>query len=558
MTARFRSGPVQAADFLVIGSGVAGLRAALELSREGRVVMLTKGHPLQSNSIYAQGGVAVALSEEDDVGIHLTDTVKAGHGLCRREAVRVLVEEGPDRIQELIRWGAKFDKAGGKFAFAREAAHSRSRILRARGDATGNEMVRVLMAQAARQKTIQRLDYHFTVDLVVEDGRCCGAIVLNESSGEQFVLPAKAVVLSTGGAGQIYARTTNPPNATGDGMAMALRAGAQLQDMEFVQFHPTALFLPSSPPFLLSEAMRGEGGQLRNSKGEAFMQRYHPMGALAPRDIVARAIWAEMAATRARHVYLDVTHLGADFVKRRFPTIYATCLRYDIDITEEWIPVSPSAHYMMGGVWTDLNGSTSLPGLFAAGEVACSGVHGANRLASNSLLEGLVFGMRAGLSAIWGASRHSMPDVSAAVERLSRDRFGPLEDGEKLRSSLRRTLWGQVGLIRSRESLIRATGQLSRWLQLVSKPFASRADLETKNMVQVAYCVAEAALWRENSVGAHFRSDFPDTRRSGWRQHSQISMAEINPHLRPARRGSVTAWRGPKSPRRVPATGSRG
>lgn len=380
---------VSPADFLVIGSGVAGLRAALELSREGRVVMLTKGHPLQSSSIHAQGGVAVALSEEDDVAIHLTDTVKAGHGLCRREAVRVLVEEGPDRIQELIRWGAKFDKAGGKFAFAREAAHSRSRILRARGDATGNEMVRVLMAQAARQKSIQRLDYHFTVDVVVEDGRCCGAVVLNEGSGEQFVLPAKAVVLSTGGAGQIYARTTNPANATGDGMAMALRAGAQLQDMEFVQFHPTALFLPSSPPFLLSEAMRGEGGQLRNSKGELFMHRYHPLGALAPRDIVARAIWAEMASTRARHVYLDVTHLGADFVKRRFPTIYATCLRYDIDITEEWIPVSPSAHYMMGGVWTDLNGSTSLPGLFAAGEVACSGVHGANRLASNSLLEGL-------------------------------------------------------------------------------------------------------------------------------------------------------------------------
>ncbi|HSN05399.1 MAG TPA: FAD-binding protein, partial [Nitrospira sp.] len=297
------------ADFLVVGSGVAGLRAALELSRKGRVIMLTKGHPLQSNSIYAQGGVAVALSEEDDVAIHYTDTLKAGHGLCRQEAVRVLVEEGPERIQELIRWGAKFDKAGGKFAFAREAAHSRSRILRARGDATGNEMVRALMAQAGRQKRIRRLDYHFTVDLVVEQGRCCGAVVLDEASGKQFILPAKAVVLSTGGAGQIYARTTNPPNATGDGMAMAFRAGAMLQDMEFVQFHPTSLYLPSSPPFLLSEAMRGEGGQLRNNKGELFMQRYHPLGALAPRDIVARAIWAEMATTRARHVYLDVTHL---------------------------------------------------------------------------------------------------------------------------------------------------------------------------------------------------------------------------------------------------------
>jgi L-aspartate oxidase len=474
--------------------------------------MLTKGHPLQSSSIFAQGGVAVALSEEDDVAIHLTDTVKAGHGLCRREAVQVLVEEGPDRIQELIGWGAKFDKTGGKFAFAREAAHSRSRILRARGDATGNEMVRVLMAQASRQRRIHRLDYHFTVDLVVEDGRC-----------------------STGGAGQIYSRTTNPPNATGDGMAMAFRAGAQLQDMEFVQFHPTALYLPSSPPFLLSEAMRGEGGQLRNNKGEVFMHRYHPLGALAPRDIVAR------------HVYLDVTHLGADFVKRRFPTIYATCLRHDIDITEEWIPVSPSAHYMMGGVWTDLNGATTLPGLFAAGEVACSGVHGANRLASNSLLEGLVFGLRAGVAAVAWASRCPVPDLSRQVLELRHCKFHQLDDAEKLRSSLRRTMWGQVGIIRSRESLIRATAQLSRWERMVSKPFATRADLEAKNMVQVAYCVAEAAVWRENSVGAHFRADFPESRRPGWKQHSQLYLTQ-RPTEQTGRReqGLIIALRAPR------------
>lgn len=531
------------ADFLVIGSGVAGLRAALELSREGSVIVLTKGHPLQSNSIHAQGGVAVAMSEEDDVSIHLADTLKAGHGLCRREAVRVLVEEGPARIQELIRWGAKFDKAGGKFAFAREAAHSRSRILRARGDATGNEMVRVLMAQAARHKSIHRLDYHFTVDLVVEDGRCCGAVVLDENSGRQFVVPAKAVVLSTGGAGQIYARTTNPPNATGDGMAMAFRAGAHLQDMEFVQFHPTALFLPSSPPFLLSEAMRGEGGQLRNSKGELFMHRYHPMGALAPRDIVARAIWTEMAATRARHVYLDVTHLGADFIKRRFPTIYATCLRYDIDMTEEWIPVSPSAHYMMGGVWTDINGATTLPGLFAAGEVACSGVHGANRLASNSLLEGLVFGLRAGLAAIRWASQHRMPDLSRHAEALRTCRFESLEDAEKLRSSLRRTMWGQVGVVRSRDSLIRATAQLSRWAHMVARPFATRADLEVKNMIQVAHCVAEAALWRENSVGAHFRSDVPQAHRPGWKQHSRLSLTDaVSESIGRGKRGTLLVW----------------
>lgn len=536
------------ADYLVIGSGVAGLRAALELCRVGRVIVLTKGHPLQSNSIFAQGGVAVALSEEDDVAIHLTDTLKAGHGLCRREAVRVLVEEGPDRIQELIRWGARFDKTGGKFAFAKEAAHSRSRILRARGDATGNEMVRALLSQVIRQKQIMRLDYHFTADLVVEEGRCCGAVVLDENSGEQFILPAKAVLLSTGGAGQIFARTTNPPNATGDGMAMAFRAGAELQDMEFVQFHPTALYLPSSPPFLLSEAMRGEGGQLRNNKGEAFMPRYHPLGVLAPRDIVARAIWAEMAATRARHVYLDVTHLGAGFVKRRFPTIYATCLRHDIDITEEWIPVSPSAHYMMGGVSTDIHGATTLPGLFAAGEVACSGVHGANRLASNSLLEGLVFGMRAGVAAIAWAANCSVPDLTLHRERLRSSGAGRLDDAEKLRSSLRRTMWGQVGLIRSRESLIRATAQLARWEQMVAPSFATRTDLEVKNMVQVAHRVAEAALWRENSVGAHYRSDYPTPQRPGWKRHSSLRRSE--PAIDRAgskREGKVALRRPPKT-----------
>src|SRR6476660_8139598 len=526
MPSRRSNAPVQA-DFLVIGSGVAGLRAAIELGRHGRVVMLTKGHPLESNSIYAQGGVAVALSEEDDVAIHLTDTVKPGHGPCRKEAVRILVEEGPDRIQELIRWGARFDKIGGKYAFAREAAHSRSRILRARGDATGNEMVRVLIGEAMRQRRIQRLDYHFTVDLIVEGGRCAGALVLDEHSGRRFMLPARAVVLTTGGAGQIFARTTNPANATGDGVAMALRAGAVLQDREFVQFHPTALYLPSSPPFLLSEAMRGDGAQLRNSKGEVFMQRYHPMGALAPRDIVSRAIWAEMAATKSRHVYLDVTRLGAEFVKRRFPTIYSTCLRYDIDITEEWIPVSPSAHYMMGGVWTDLNGATTVPGLFAAGEVACSGVHGANRLASNSLLEGLVFGMRAASAAVAFADQQNLPAPSSQETTLRTGQFGTLEDAEKLRSSLRRTMWGQVGVIRSGESLIRACAQLSRWAQLVTQPFASRSALEVKNMVQVAQCVAEAALWRENSVGAHYRSDFPEAERAGWQQHSRLSSGEV-------------------------------
>ena len=527
------------ADFLVIGSGVAGLRAAIELARHGRVVMLTKGHPLESNSSYAQGGVAVALSEEDDVAIHLTDTLKAGHGLCRKEAVRILVEEGPDRIQELIQWGARFDKIGGKFAFAREAAHSRSRILRARGDATGNEMVRVLMGQARSHKNIHWFGRHFTVDLVVTNGACRGALVLNETSGERFILPARAVVLTTGGSGQVYARTTNPPNATGDGMAMAYRAGALLQDMEFVQFHPTALYLPSSPPFLLSEAIRGEGGRLRNIQGELFMGRYHPAAELAPRDIVARAIWSEMAATRSRHVYLDVTHLSATFIKGRFPTIYSTCLRYDIDMTEEWIPVSPSAHYQMGGVLTDTDGASTLPGLFAAGEVACSGVHGANRLASNSLLEGLVFGERAARAATaFAACRQGDQGVLPSIHDVDGGPPAHLDDADKLRSSLRRVMWGKVGLIRTADSLARAIAQLCKWERLVSRPFAVRQDLEVKNMVQVARCIAEAALWRENSVGAHFRADYPKAEGPRWKEHSQVRLAKDSGSLKATRSGT--------------------
>ncbi len=511
------------ADYLVIGSGVAGLRAALELAEFGRVVMVTKGQPFESSSIYAQGGVAVALSEEDDVAVHLRDTLKAGHGLCRKDAVRVLVEEGPARIHELIRWGAQFDKIGKSFAFAREAAHSRSRILRARGDATGNEIVRVLMAQAYRHARIQAMDHSFTVDLVKRDGRCSGVVVLDELTGERSIVPAKAVVLATGGTGQLFARTTNPSAATGDGMAMAFRAGAILEDMEFVQFHPTALYLPSSPPFLLSEAIRGEGGQLRNVKGELFMHRYHRDGVLAPRDIVSRAIWAEMAATRARHVYLDVTHLNPAFVRQRFPTIYATCLRYDIDITEEWIPVSPSAHYIMGGVRTTSDGATSVPGLYAAGEVACSGVHGANRLASNSLLEGLVFGVRAARAAVRESSRLARP-APLTLRELGLDQVARLDDAEKMRSSLRRLMWGRVGIIRTGESLAKAAAQLARWSKQVSRPFGTRPELEVKNMIQVAFCIAEASLWRQNSVGAHFRADYPSAQRAGWRAHSQVGI----------------------------------
>jgi L-aspartate oxidase len=513
---------VLSTDFLILGAGVAGLRAAIELSQHGRVIMVAKGGPQDNNSFYAQGGVAVALSEEDDVFLHFADTLKAGHQLCSRPATKILVEEGPSRIHELIEWGAKFDTVDGKLAFTREGAHSRHRVLRAGGDATGSEMVRALSVKAQSLKNLTWMGNHVAVELWMQDGRCSGASILDELNGTLNLILASATLLVTGGAGQVYARTTNPANATGDGIAMAFRAGAILEDMEFVQFHPTALYLPSSPPFLLSEALRGEGGILRNNRCERFMKQYHRCQELAPRDIVSRAIWTEMQRTKARHVYLDVTHMGATFLKERFPTIYATCLRYDIDITEEWIPVSPSAHYFMGGVKTDLYGASNLQGLFAAGEVACSGVHGANRLASNSLLEGLVFGYRAAQAAFQYASTVPVPPLAGKTFPRKPDcRAMPMQDVEKIRNSLRRLMWTKVGLVRTGDSLRKAVDQIQQWShKLAAAPF-NRPGLETRNMAQVGQCIADAALWRANSVGAHFREDFPFYKGLGWKIHSR-------------------------------------
>ena len=513
---------VIATDFLILGAGVAGLRAAIELSQHGRVLMVAKGGPQDNNSFYAQGGVAVALSEEDDVILHLADTLKAGHQLCSRPATKVLVEEGPSRIHELIEWGAKFDTVNGKLAFTREGAHSRHRVLRAGGDATGSEMVRALSVKAEGLKNLTWMGNHFAMELCIQDGQCRGASILDELNGTVKVILASATLLVTGGAGQVYARTTNPANATGDGIAMAFRAGAILEDLEFVQFHPTALYLPSSPPFLLSEALRGEGGILRNNRCERFMKHYHRNLELAPRDIVSRAIWKEMQRTKARHVYLDVTHLGATFLKERFPTIYSTCLRYDIDITEEWIPVSPSAHYFMGGVKTDLNGASSIPGLFASGEVACSGVHGANRLASNSLLEGLVFGYRAAQAASTLLTTGSPSTfLEENLPRKPHGRRMATQDVEKIRNSLRRLMWAKVGLVRTGDSLQKAVDQIQQWSQKLSAAPFNRPGLETRNMVQVGQCIAEAALWRTNSVGAHYRDDFPFYKGLKWKIHSR-------------------------------------
>ncbi|MBI4844580.1 MAG: L-aspartate oxidase [Nitrospirae bacterium] len=518
--------PVKKADFLVIGGGVAGLRAAIELASsagsKGSIIVLTKDKPTESSTEYAQGGIAVALSDEDEIGIHYEDTIKAGDGLCNEKAVKAMVEEGPQRILELISWGAEFDKDGSKLDFTREAAHSRNRVLHSHGDSTGREIERTLINKARTSPSITRYDFSFTLDLIMDVGRCAGARILRKR--ELVDIYAKAVVLATGGAGELFAGTTNPSIATADGMAIAYRAGALLTDMEFMQFHPTTLFYPTAPPFLLSEAMRGEGALLKNIDRERFMHNYHEMADLAPRDIVSRAIVSEMVKKGSRHVYLDISHLDGSFIRKRFPQIYKTCLNYNIDITKEMIPVIPAAHYIMGGVRTGLDGRTSIKGLFAAGEVACTGVQGANRLASNSLLEGIVFGARAGSAAFNYAGDISEAEERGACVSEGVQRQAPVSsiDAEKIRYSLRKVMSEKVGIIRCGESLKTAKEKLDEWSYLQDAYSIDRRNLELRNMITSARLIVGSAFLREGSIGAHYRSDFKE-RGSEWKRHTVCS-----------------------------------
>ncbi len=480
-------------DFLVIGAGVAGLRAAIELASAGRVLVVAKDSLTESSSEYAQGGIAAALSDDDEVGLHEQDTIAAGDGLCDAGAVRTLVEEAPRAIEELIGWGAEFDREGARLLFAREGAHSRSRVLHAHGDSTGHEIVRTLGVAARALASIEMLGGRTMIDLVPGlGGGVAGVTLFNEQTGEVETVTARAVLLATGGLGRVYADTTNPDVATGDGVAAAWRAGAAIRDIEFVQFHPTALYLPGAPRFLLSEALRGEGAVLRNRFGEPFMERYHPMKDLAPRDIVSRSMVMEMRRTSSSHVVLDLTHLSEARLRERFPRIFETCLRHGVNLAERPAPVHPAAHYAMGGVASDLDGRTTLGGLYAAGEAACTGVHGANRLASNSLLEGLVFGARA------ARAMRSEPGREAAGEPA------PVLVPSIEEDELRRLAGSQCGIVRDCGGL---TSALARFDTLSEGPWArpARAAIEIRNLHAVARLIARGALARQESRGGHFR-----------------------------------------------------
>jgi L-aspartate oxidase len=527
------------ADYAVVGSGVAGLRAAIELSGAGSVLVLAKSHLSDSATAWAQGGIAVALSDEDEIGLHEQDTINAGDGLCRQDSVALLVEEGPKYITQLIEWGTEFDRAGTKLAFTREAAHSRSRILHAHGDSTGREISRALLARAHTIPHLHLRAHAFTTELILEAGRATGVRFIDETDGSLHEVRAKAILLATGGLGQIYRETTNPDVATGDGMAIAYVAGALLSDMEFVQFHPTALAIKGAPRFLLSEALRGEGGILRNINLERFMKRHHEAQELAPRDVVARAIVSEMHRTRSEHVYLDMTAKSDEFLKKRFPRIYETCMGYGLDLATDLAPVCPAAHYMMGGVKTDLWGRTSIPGLYSAGETAATGVHGANRLASNSLLEGLVFGARSGQAMMKDApvakrSAVTLPGSPAprpgnaatssaaavAVAKTTEKAAAPA-----VLTKIRDLMWRNVGILRSGKELCAAIEQLEATeLPKTEKP--GRLEHELRNLHSLALLIARSALARTESRGSHYRSDYPYRDDEDFNKHSLISKGQ--------------------------------
>lgn len=506
-------------DVLIIGGGLAGFRAAIEVDSDLSTLVVTKQSVQQSSSSYAQGGIAGVLDPNDRLENHVEDTLRAGGALCDRDVVEMVVREGPERIRELMRWGTQFDQEAGELDLGREGGHSHDRIVHALGDATGKEVMRAVIERAFASSNLETWPETFTLDLLTYKGICRGALVWNPAHGKTLIW-AKQTILCTGGAGRIYRETTNPAVATGDGMAIAYRAGAQLSDLEFMQFHPTMLYIAGSSRTLITEAMRGEGAYLIDRNGHRFMPDYDERAELAPRDIVSQSIVSQMDKTRHPNVYLDLRHLDADHVRKRFPGIAEVCATFDLDIATDLIPVRPGAHYMVGGVTIDGEGRTTLPGLWAAGEVSASGLHGANRLASNSLLEGLVFGVLAGKGASDAASL--IPDDYHALplENRPRDKAEEPLDVADISNSLKSLMWRNVGIRRDRTGLEDAARSVQQWCRYaLPRQFSQQAGWELQNMLLLARLMIESAMTRQESRGVHLRSDFPELDDQHWLRH---------------------------------------
>ena len=531
-------------DYLIVGSGVAGLSFALKACKHGNVALITKKSDTESNTNYAQGGIASVMSEDDSFDLHIRDTHIAGAGLCHEDSVEMLVREGPKYVRELVELGARFNTEktpNGKtdLALGREGGHSKRRIVHA-ADLTGREIERTLVVQAKRRDNIRLFEHDFTVDLITRPGPdgslvCCGAYVLDTETEEITTFRAKVTMLATGGCGRVYLHTTNPDIATGDGVAMAYRAGARIANMEFIQFHPTSLYHPDARSFLISEAVRGEGGVLRLRDGGTFMENYHEMGCLAPRDIVARAIDAELKKSGDECVFLDVTHLDPEKIRKRFPNIYQKCLSVGIDITKDRIPIVPAAHYSCGGVLTDVNARTSIARLYACGEVACTGVHGANRLASNSLLEALVFAHRAAADSLaWMRMEGEAPAEPMLCADLpdfpkaAHNRYVSPEVVADLADSVRLVMWKYVGIVRTNARLEKAQEEVSEIMGQVESLYSSgRLSpelLELRNLATVAWLIIESASSRGESRGLHYTLDYPDTDDVNWKQDTILHM----------------------------------